>query len=1449
MLSTADRWTHEVGWRYVPADTGAARKYDGVQINFLLPDFIAMGESGEGFLFVDWISKFCNTTGASATITNKSFPTEYREELYRDLNSGDYFYNVYNFFGSWLPSLVKDDHLLQLTDWVKNSPDIVWSDILPAVRRGVAEFQNKIYMLPADGDVIVMIYRKDLLDRAGLAKPDTWEDWLAVSKYFRENAQPGQEGRYGACMMTTLHDWAYANLFAYLSTILQAHGPSQGIFFDPVTMMPLLNSSVARDALKFYKDMVLNSNHVERREQNLPGAGLFTMIDDFSDGKCVMGITYMGPVKAMAGGSFNVANDTIALSQVPGSTWVKKFESNDKVMCNDKESNCPFYTLEPNKTNGFPNPGNERIRVNRATYYSGGGQSWAISSHIHNLTKQEAIWELLKSFIIQENAVLSTTAADYFLDPFRESTLEGLQVHGALPTELFMDSGWKWEQLGTMKETLNTDFFDENSVLDLKIIEGDMYIEGTDEPMLRYFNNEIEVDQAIDEITILWNSLTAHHTIEEQRSIYRSVLGLRDYEEATSCPPGQQVIAGVCQECEAGWSKAGNGYGPCVRCGIGWYQNETGQDHCEACEESLPGSTTELMGMKMVDGCVCPPEFFWYKDTSGGAWCKACPVGLECRGGRIGENQHHSAPVQAAGFASNAAELGAEPTVLVRCADLVRCPAGLALGTCPDHAEGRACDVCEAGYFMVDGECAECIQSQEYAIVAAIALCCIFLLVVLFLYSTRYMVAVERHATVLVVLSSGITIAALQALSALAALDVQWGQPLVSVQKVLLLFRLQFSVLRFDCMTGSKSALTAYAKSLAVYPGFAILVFLMFGVARLVGRNVKPTQVFNAQGIVIMAAYLSLSLVTTLPWQCRHNPDDSYSVFAFPRVRCWDTADHQWMLLLSTVACLIFTVGFLTLVTWVTIQYPSRVTKDGGVGFLTAFKFLFARFKPDRYYYALIYAVRNLVIALTPVLCVNQVTIQVMVLVFLITTTGMLQCRLMPWRIDSANVLDIVFSIGLSLVLLGGAMLLNLSGDSSSNALQGFLIVVLTTAFGIALAIVAVYSMRICCPRRDYGIFLSHHKAGAAVLARWFKMAISDLSSTRVFLDSDDVDLLDKIIDTCAFGSENVVVLLTRQTLERIWCAGEIASAVRNDTNIVLVACDDFPGITETFMDNLPSLWGHTERSALSRVGIDLHDIQAAYIELRNKEMISLARGSCTHSHERVVRAVLANCTGIGLMHSYRDTHDIGHVPSAPAPLPSDDSVLRMRVSNSNASSRIHILGNFRDAEAVCICRVLQRYLQPLLIEPINVLEPPPPGPVEVPSGMRYLLVVLTRGVLQVPAFAATLTACMEDDSVEMIPIHADQSFVYPGDSFWAECEKGTLIHWEELWSMALRIDRIELAYKALFNILALKFSAHGSEMIQTTEVQVLAIRLQRAPSADPASYANQNAEESMVYL
>merc|ERR1719277_2565856 len=125
--------------------------------------------------------------------------------------------------------------------------------------------------------------------------------------------------------------------------------------------------------------------------------------------------------------------------------------------------------------------------------------------------------------------------------------------------------------------------------------------------------------------------------------------------------------------------------------------------------------------------------------------------------------------------------------------------------------------------------------------------------------------------------------------------------------------------------------------------------------------------------------------------------------------------------------------------------------------------------------------------------------------------------------------------------------------------IQAFFVAIFVVMFSVALGTIAYKLWEFSVPPKRYGIFLCHHKGGGAVLARYFKEVISDVSRERVFLDSDDLDSLEGLFRTVEEDTKNLVVLLTSETLWRMWCAGEICSAFCFHVNMVPVRCaDDF---------------------------------------------------------------------------------------------------------------------------------------------------------------------------------------------------------------------------------------------------------------------------------------------------
>merc|ERR1712224_833142 len=82
-----------------------------------------------------------------------------------------------------------------------------------------------------------------------------------------------------------------------------------------------------------------------------------------------------------------------------------------------------------------------------------------------------------------------------------------------------------------------------------------------------------------------------------------------------------------------------------------------------------------------------------------------------------------------------------------------------------------------------------------------------------------------------------------------------------------------------------------------------------------------------------------------------------------------------------------------------------------------------------------------------------------------------------------------------------------------------------------------------------------------------------------------ELDRLD-IFDIVAHDTKNLVIILTKETMSRPWCAGEMASAVRGSICIVTVACEDFDHPAEPFIETVGDLWSDQQKTEIEALGV-----------------------------------------------------------------------------------------------------------------------------------------------------------------------------------------------------------------------------------------------------------------------
>lgn len=132
----------------------------------------------------------------------------------------------------WLEDLTKKVDPQKLTDYIQGD-----------VQGG--KYQNKLYRMPFRTDVGMLYYRKDLLEKAGLKPPKTFQDLLTTSQTL-QNQNLAQWG----------YVWQgkqYEGLAAMFTEILQGYG---GFWVNPETQAIGLDAPESIEAVKFLRQTI-----------------------------------------------------------------------------------------------------------------------------------------------------------------------------------------------------------------------------------------------------------------------------------------------------------------------------------------------------------------------------------------------------------------------------------------------------------------------------------------------------------------------------------------------------------------------------------------------------------------------------------------------------------------------------------------------------------------------------------------------------------------------------------------------------------------------------------------------------------------------------------------------------------------------------------------------------------------------------------------------------------------------------------------------------------------------------------------------------------------------------------------------------------------------------------------------------------------------------------------
>ncbi len=174
-----------------------------------------------------------------------------------ELSSRTGAYDLLMFNPAWMGEFV--DYLMPLDEYM-GKWDPAWGDIHPGFQKWQNMYGGKRYSMTMDGDILMLYYRKDLLEDPkekaafkekygyDLGPPETWDQVIDIAEFFqRDTDGDGKVDFWGYADQGKRGRSFYWYLLRYL-----AYGSPDPHFFDTSTMKPLINSPEAAEALENY---------------------------------------------------------------------------------------------------------------------------------------------------------------------------------------------------------------------------------------------------------------------------------------------------------------------------------------------------------------------------------------------------------------------------------------------------------------------------------------------------------------------------------------------------------------------------------------------------------------------------------------------------------------------------------------------------------------------------------------------------------------------------------------------------------------------------------------------------------------------------------------------------------------------------------------------------------------------------------------------------------------------------------------------------------------------------------------------------------------------------------------------------------------------------------------------------------------------------------------------
>src|SRR5258708_4005937 len=438
--------------------------------------------------------EFKKLTGADITIATVPNADLYNTIL-KDQSTGTNAYQGFVLYPQWLGDFASAGYMQPLDDYIKADKDIQWDDVEPFQRNVSTAYGGKTYVVPLDGDCLMVYYRTDVLEKNKLQPPKTWDDYLAVAKAVNGQDMAGDgKPSYGSCISKARNQQSYWWLWSIAAPYLQTQGTSQGAFFDPATMQPLVKNDGFIKALDIMKETGKYGPPDESTQNVGDSRALFT------SGHCALSLDW-GDIGTLAIAKDSKVVDKTGAVINPGTKEVVDFKTGKLVAC-DK-------TTCPNAVDG----------INYAPYAAAGGWSGGVSAAADDKVKQ-AVYAFYSYLSAPAQSGVDVTLGKTGFNPYRKSHFTNLKP--------WLDAGMSEAAAKNYLGAIQASLDNPNFVLDIGIPHNNEYQQvQLDTIQSQFLAGQLTDQQAASAIFDAWESLTNKYGRDKQKAAYVAALGIK----------------------------------------------------------------------------------------------------------------------------------------------------------------------------------------------------------------------------------------------------------------------------------------------------------------------------------------------------------------------------------------------------------------------------------------------------------------------------------------------------------------------------------------------------------------------------------------------------------------------------------------------------------------------------------------------------------------------------------------------------------------------------------------------------------------------------------------------------------------------------------------------------------------------------------------------------------